>query len=108
MADEEAAQADEEPDASASAEEADDATASAEDSQDTAADEAGSDDTGVADAVDSRAAELTGGGGDGGGGGDDQPISEINRDAVEAATEHLDDANLDADRATLKEIQKEM
>ena len=107
MADEEAAQADEEPDARASAEEADDATASAEDSQDTAADEAGSDDTGVAEAVDSRAAELTGGG-DGGGGGDDQPISEINRDAVEAATEHLDDANLDADRATLKEIQKEM
>lgn len=87
MAEQEAAQVDEEPEATA--------------------EDASAEDSGMADAVDNRAAELTGGGG-GDGGGDDQPISEINRPAVDAAAAHLDDTNLDADRETLKKIQKDM
>ncbi len=70
--------------------------------------EAGAEDSGVADAVDERASELTGGADAGGGGGSDQPISEINRPAVEAATEHLDEANLADDRETLKKLQQDM
>jgi hypothetical protein len=96
MAEQEAAEVDEEPEATASAEE-----------PDTAADEAASDDSGMAGAVDDRAAELTGAGGEGGG-GDDGPISEINRTEVDAAAAHLDDANLADDRETLKKIQKGM
>ena len=92
MAEQEAAQVDEEPEATEEA--------AAETTE-----EASADDSGLADAVDERAAELTGGGG---GSGDDQPISEINRPAVDAATEHLDDANLADDRETLKKLQQDM
>ena len=67
--------------------------------------EVAAEDSGLADAVDERAAELTGGAA---AGGDDQPISEINRGAVDAATEHLDDANLADDRETLKKLQQDM
>ncbi len=88
MAEQEAAEVDEEPEAN-----------------EAEATEASADDSGVADAVDERAAELTGGGGTS---SDDQPISEINRPAVDAATEHLDDANLAEDRETLKKLQKDM
>jgi hypothetical protein len=105
MAEQEAAEVDEEPEATATAEESDAAEAS-EEPDTSAGDEADGEDSGMADAVDSRAAEMTGGGD--GGGGDDQPISEINRGAVNAAADHLGDANLDADRETLKKIQKGM
>jgi hypothetical protein len=93
MAEQEAAQVDEEPEATA---------------EDASAEDASAEDGSMADAVDNRAAELTGGGSGGDGGGDDQPISEINRPAVDAAAAHLDDTNLDADRETLKKIQKDM
>lgn len=97
----------EEPDAAAAGEEEPTAEAGEEEPDAAAAEDADSDEAGMADAVDSRAEEMTGGGG-GGGGADDQPISEINRGAVDAAAEHLDDANLDSDRETLKKIQKDM
>jgi hypothetical protein len=97
MAEHEAAQVDEEPEATA-----EDASA-----EEASAEDASAEDSGMADAVDNRAAELTGGSG-GDGGGDDQPISEINRPAVDAAAAHLDDTNLDADRETLKKVQKGM
>lgn len=58
----------------------------------------------MADAVDDRAAELTGSQGDAA----TAPISEVNRDAVEKAEDHLDDANLADDRETLKTLQQSM
>ena len=60
---------------------------------------------GVADAVDDRAAELTG---SGGAEATDTPIADVNRGAVEQAEEHLDDANLSEDRETLKKLQQDM
>jgi hypothetical protein len=66
-------------------------------------DAASAEDSGIAGAVDERAAELTGGASS-----DDQPIAEINRPAVDAATEHLDDVNLADDRETLKKLQQGM
>jgi hypothetical protein len=108
MAEQEAAEVDEEPEATASAEESDTAADdAADDDGGAAADDAASDDGGVADAVDERAAELTGAGGEGGG-AEGEPMSEINRTEVDAATAHLDDANLADDRETLKKIQKGM
>jgi hypothetical protein len=86
MAEQEAAQVDEEPEETT--------------------EDASADDSGMADAVDERAAELTGGGA--AASSDDQPISEINRGAVDAASEHLDDANLADDRETLKKLQQGM
>jgi len=84
MSEQEAAQVDDEPETDAAA-------------------DVDSEEAGMADAVDNRAAELTGAGG-----AADAPISDINRGAVEAAEEHLDDANLADDRETLKKIQKGM
>ena len=60
---------------------------------------------GMADAVDDRAAELTGSEGQE---ATDAPISDINRGAVEQAEEHLDDTNLSEDRETLKKLQQDM
>ena len=59
----------------------------------------------MADAVDDRAAELTGSEGQE---ATDAPISDINRGAVEQAEEHLDDTNLSEDRETLKKLQQDM
>ncbi len=55
----------------------------------------------MADAVDARAAELTGS-------QSDAPISEVNAGAVAKAEDHLDDANLPEDRETLKKLQQDM
>ena len=107
MAEQEAAQVEEEPEATAEDATAEDTSAEDSSAEDASSEDASSEDSGMADAVDNRAAELTGGGG-GDGGDDDQPISEINRPAVDAAAAHLDDTNLDADRETLKKIQKGM
>jgi hypothetical protein len=60
---------------------------------------------GMADAVDDRAAQLTGSEGQE---ATDAPISDINRGAVEQAEEHLDDTNLSEDRETLKKLQQDM
>ena len=95
MAEQEAAPVDEEPEA-AQADEAPDANAAAD---------VDPEEAGVADAVDNRAAELTGASGSADA---DAPIADINRGAVEAAEEHLDDTNLAADRDTLKKLQKDM
>jgi hypothetical protein len=59
---------------------------------------------GVADAVDDRASELTG---SAGAAQTDSPAAD-NRGAVAQAEQHLDDANLDSDRDTLKKIQGDM
>ena len=85
MAEHEAAQADEEPQTNADA-------------------GVDSEAAGMADAVDNRAAQLTGAGG----ADADAPIADINRGAVEAAEEHLDEQNLADDRETLKNLQKNM
>jgi len=61
-------------------------------------------DDGLVDAVDDRAAELTG---SSGAAETDAPVAS-NRGAVASAEGHLDDTNLDSDRATLKKIQDGM
>jgi len=59
---------------------------------------------GVADAVDDRAAELTG---SQGASETDAPVAD-NRGAVADAEAHLDDTNLNEDRETLKKLQKDL
>ena len=59
---------------------------------------------GVADAVDDRASELTG---SSGASQTDAPVAD-NSGAVAQAEDHLDEANLDSDRNTLKKIQDAM
>ena len=59
---------------------------------------------GVADAVDDRAAELTG---SSGAAQTDAPVAD-NRSAVAEAEQHLEETNLSEDRDTLKKIQKGM
>lgn len=61
-------------------------------------------DDGLVDAVDERAAELTG---SAGAAQTDAPVAD-NRGAVSNAEGHLDDANLDSDRETLKKVQDGM
>jgi len=60
---------------------------------------------GVADAVDERAAELTG---SQGAEATDAPISEVNAGAEAKAEDHLEDTNLSEDRETLKNLQQDM
>jgi hypothetical protein len=71
----------------------------------TAQDDVDAGTAGMADAVDDRAAQLTG---SDGAAATDAPVSEVNRGAVEKAEEHLDDTNLSDDRETLKNLQKGM
>jgi hypothetical protein len=84
MSEQEAAQVDEAPDA---------ATAGAP-----------SEEAGLANAVDDRAAQLTGASG---ATETDAPVAS-NAGAVAAAEEHLDDVDLNADREALKKLQKRM
>lgn len=84
MSEEEAAQVEEQPDAPSA--------------------EAPSEEAGLANAVDDRAAELTGGGG---ASATEAPVAS-NAGAVAAAEEHLDDVDLNANREALKKIQKGM
>ncbi len=83
MAEEDAAQVDDETTAAAEGEPASDATD---------------------DKFDERSADLTGPGG----ADADAPIAEINSNEVTAAADHLDDSNLEGDRDTLKRLQNEM
>jgi hypothetical protein len=69
-----------------------------------AADEAPSEEAGLANAVDDRAAQLTGAGG---ASETDAPVAS-NAGAVAAAEEHLDDVDLNADREALKKLQRRM
>ena len=85
MAEEDAAQVD------------DETTAATEDGEEPASDA-------TDDKFDERSADLTGPGG----ADADAPIAEINRNEVTAAADHLDDSNLDGDRDTLKRLQNEM
>ncbi len=66
--------------------------------------EAPSEEAGLANAVDDRAAELTGAGG---ASATEAPVAS-NAGAVAAAEEHLDDVDLNADREALKKLQKQM
>jgi hypothetical protein len=66
--------------------------------------EAPSEEAGMANAVDDRAAQLTGAGG---ASATDAPVAS-NAGAVAAAEEHLDDVDLNADREALKKLQKQM
>ncbi len=66
--------------------------------------EAPSEEAGLANAVDDRAAELTGAGG---ASATEAPVAS-NAAAVAAAEEHLDDVDLNADREALKKIQRGM
>jgi hypothetical protein len=100
MTDQEAAQADDEPETEAAAGADEEPGTDAE-----AGADVDSDGSGMADAVDDRAAELTGAQGAQEG---DSPISEVNAGAVAAAEGHLGDTNLDDDRETLKKLQKGM
>ncbi|MEA2217548.1 MAG: hypothetical protein QOJ35_174 [Solirubrobacteraceae bacterium] len=92
------------------AEQAEQASAEVEDEQPTAAaeepaaDEAGTEDSGMAGAVDDRAAELTG---SAGAAATDAAVAD-NRGPVADAEAHLEDADLAADRETLKNIQQNM
>lgn len=61
-------------------------------------------DDGLVDAVDERAAELTG---SGGAAATDAPVPDSSG-AVTQAEAHLDDTNLSEDRDTLAKIQKGM
>ena len=83
MAEEEAAQADEAPEAPEAPE---------------------GDGDGMADAVDDRAAELTGGAG---AAATDSPVA-TNSDPVAQAEAHLEETDLAEDRDTLKKIQSQM
>jgi hypothetical protein len=71
---------------------------------DEAAGDAPSEEAGLANAVDDRAAQLTGAGG---ASSTDAPVAS-NAGAVAAAEEHLDDVDLNADREALKKLQKQM
>lgn len=75
-----------------------------EEAPDAATAEAPSEDAGLANAVDDRAAELTGGGG---ASSTEAPVAS-NAGAVAAAEDHLDDVDLSADREALKKLQKQM
>ena len=63
-----------------------------------------SDDEGIAGAVDEHASSLTG---SQGAAATDSPVGD-NRGAVSQAEAHLEDTNLEEDRATLKKIQDQM
>jgi hypothetical protein len=78
--------------------------AQVEDVPDAATDEAPSEEAGLANAVDDRAAQLTGAGG---ASETDAPVAS-NAGAVAAAEEHLDDVDLNADREALKKLQSRM
>jgi hypothetical protein len=69
-------------------------------------DEAGAQDEGLAGAVDDRAAELTG---SGGASAASDPVVPDTSGAVAEAEQHLQaNTDIDADRETLKKIQKQM
>ena len=72
-----------------------------DDTETTAVDEG---EAGMADAVDDRAAALTG---SQGASRTDAPVAD-NRGPVAQAEEHLEDTNLAADRETLKKLQSKM
>lgn len=59
---------------------------------------------GIANAVDDRAAQLTGAGG---ASATDAPVAS-NAGAVAAAEEHLDEVDLSAEREALKKLQRSM
>lgn len=97
MADQEAEQAGEEADTTATPE------ASSGESHAPAAGEVG-EEPGSADSFEEQSSELT----EEGGADPDAPIADINRDEVQAATQHIDSSNIEGDRQTLKNLQKEM
>ncbi len=88
------------------ADQADEPTAEADDSAAAAdaGDDAGTEESSMAGAVDDRASQLTGS--EGAAQADTGDAD--NRGAVADAEAHLDDANLDQDRETLKQLQKDM